>query len=83
MCHEDVGKCNCYLGTHHGIMGLEKIVSTVLGRIFLEYEAKRIFKVSGWDRRVAVVELFKFFAYCPNFFLLLYVCMKVCNIQGY
>ena len=32
-------------GTHHGAMGLEKIVSTELERIFLKYEAKHIFKL--------------------------------------
>ena len=34
-----------YFGIHHGAMGLEKIVSTELERIFLKYEAKHILKV--------------------------------------
>ena len=62
MCHEDVGKCDCHFGTHRGAMGLEKIVSTEPERIFLEYEAKHIFKVSGRDRRVVVVESFVCFS---------------------
>ena len=40
VCHEDVGKRDCHFGTHSGAMGLEKIVSTELERIFLEYEQK-------------------------------------------
>ena len=47
-------------------MGLEKILSRELEIIFLEYEAKHIFKVSGRDRRVVIVESFVRFAYCLN-----------------
>ena len=43
-CHEDVGKRDCHFGTHSGAMGLEKIVSTELERIFLEYEEKSMSK---------------------------------------
>ena len=60
-------------GTHCGARGLEKVFPTELERIFLEYEAKHILKVLGWDRRVVVVESFVCFAYCYNSFLLWYV----------
>ena len=80
--HEDVGKCDChYFGTHRGAMGLEKVLSTELETIFLEYEAKYIFKISERDRRVVIVESFVCFAYWLNSFLLWYVCIQACNIQ--
>ena len=69
MGHEDIGKSNCHFGTYCGGRGLEKIAPTELERIFLEYEAKHILKVLGWDRRVAVVESFVCFAYCCNSFV--------------